>query len=276
MKSRSRPPTPRAIPTPIDAAELRGAPRVAADLPVELHVGGLPGPLTGRTRDIGVTGLCVATPSVYDYKALRRVAVALPGGRFELGAEARWQRDRRSDRHVLTGISFTETPLDAVDQLWDLVLDAGKRFARFLHAHSDLHGLGMEEALGLAQISRYRDVAPGATLYREKTAEPGEDSIFLVAEGEVVLQLRVRDAREARLARLGPGQMFGGMPLVAECPHAESAVAASAVRLFEIDRLAYAHLCHAKPWLAQRLGMSLARTYTRRLHDGLARLRENF
>lgn len=276
MKSRSRPlPQPVARPS-LDSHELRGAPRVAADLPVELHLTGLPGPLVGRTRDVGVTGLCVATTSVYDVKSLRRVSLTLPGGRFELAAEGRWQRERRNDRHVLTGIAFTESPLDAVDLLWDLVLDAGKRFARFLHAHSDLHGLGMEEALGLAQISRYRDVAEGTTLYREKTSEPGEDSIFLVAQGEVALQLRVRDAREARLARLGPGEMFGGMPLVAECAHAESAVAATAVRLFEIDRLAYAHLCHAKPWLAQRLGMSLARTYTRRLHDGLSRLRENF
>lgn len=275
MTPRSRTPH-HPVPIASDPAELRGAPRVAADLPIELHVGGLPGSLAARSRDVGVGGVCVATPSPYDYKALRRVVIVLPGGRFALGAEARWQRARRSDRHVLTGISFTEAPLDAIDALWDLVLDAGKRFARFLHAHSDLHGLGMEEALGLAQISRYRDVAAGVTLYREKTAEPGEDSIFLVAEGEVVLQLRVRDARLARLACLGPGQMFGGMPLVAECAHAESAVAASAVRLFEIDRLAYVHLCHAKPWLAQRLGMSLARTYTRRLHDGLARLRENF
>jgi len=276
MKSRHRSLPAPAIRPPFDSPDLRGAPRVAADLPLELHLVGLPGPLVGRTRDVGVTGLCAATTSVYDIKAVRRIVVTLPGGRIELGAEARWQRDRRSDRHVLTGVAFTESPLDAVDLLWDLVLDAGKRFARFLHAHSDLHGLGMEEALGLAQISRYRDVVEGATLYREKSAEPGEDSIFLVAQGEVALQLRIRDSRETRLARLGPGQMFGGMPLVAACPHAESAIATTAARLFEIDRHAYGHLCHAKPWLAQRLAMSLARTYTRRLHDALSRLRENF
>jgi CRP-like cAMP-binding protein len=259
-----------------DALELRGAPRVAANLPLELHVGGLPGALAGRTRDLGVTGLCAATSTVYDLRSLRRVVVVLPKGRIELGAEGCWQRDLRSDRHVLTGVAFTELPLDAADLLWDFVLDGGKGFARFLHAHSDLHGLGMEEALGLAQISRHREVAAGATIYRQETAHPGEDSIFLVASGAVALQLRVRDARETRLARLGPGMLFGGMPLVADAPHAESAVAESDVVLFEIDRNAYAHLARAKPWLAQRLGMSLARTYVRRLHLALSRLREVF
>lgn len=269
-------------PRPVsDGFELRGTPRVGADYEVELQVGDLPAPLVARTRDVGVTGACVATASPFAIKSLHRVVLHLPAGRLSPGegrlsleAEGRWQRETRTDAAVLTGISFIEPPAKAIDVLWDVVLDAGKELARFLYSHTDLNGMGVEEALGLAQISRYRDVPAGQTLYRQDTARPGEDSIFLVMQGAVLLQVRVRDARETLFARVGPGQIFGGMPLIAEAPHAESAVAESAARLLEIDRDAWNYLRTAKPWLAHRMAASLDRVVARRLRDVLVRVRD--
>lgn len=270
MSSTSRAPRPLS-----NGMDLRGTPRVGVDFAVELYLNDLPGPIAGRTRDLGVTGLCVATPSVFAIKSLHRVIVVTPGGeRLRAQAEGRWQRESGSDPSILTGVSFVEPPSEIVNVLWDVVLDAGKELARFLYAHSDLHGLGVEEALGIAQISRFRDLPPGATIYRQNSETAGDDSIFLVTQGSVLLQVRVRDARETLIARLGPGQMFGGTPLVAEAPHAESAVADTNVRLLEIDRDAWSYLQAAKPWLAQRLGSSLNRTVARRLSDVLARVRD--
>lgn len=269
----SLPPAPNSRPVS-DGFELRGTPRVGADFEVELHVSDLPAPLVARTRDIGVTGACVATSSPFAIKSLHRVVVHLPAGRLSLEAEGRWQRETKTDSAILTGVSFIEPPASAVDVLWDVVLDAGKELARFLYSHTDLNGMGVEEALGLAQISRYRDVPAGQTIYRQDSARPGEDSIFLVTRGSVLLQVRVRDARETLFARLGPGQIFGGMPLIAEAPHAESAVADSVVRLLEIDRDAWSYLRSAKPWLAHRVASSLDRVVARRLRDVLVRVRD--
>lgn len=64
------------------------------------------------------------------------------------------------------------------------------------------------------------------------------------------------------------------MPLVGDCAHPESAVAECETRLLEIDRDAFRYLEGARPWLAQRLAFAVARTYTRRLHEVLARLRD--
>ncbi len=269
-------PTTNRTPRPLSGGmDLRGAPRVGADYPVELFVNDLPGPLAGRTRDLGITGLCVATPSVFAIKALHRVVIALPNGeRLRAQAEARWQRESASDPSILTGVSLVEPPAEVINALWDVVLDAGKELARFLYAHSDLHGLGVEEALGIAQISRYRDLPPGATIYRQDSSRPGDDSIFVVTSGSVLLQVRVRGARETLIARLGPGQMFGGAPLVAESPHPETALADTNVRLLEVDRDAWSYLQSARPWLAQRLASNLNRTVARRLTDVLARVRD--
>jgi len=104
-------------------------------------------------------------------------------------------------------------------------------------------------------------------VYRQGSAEVGEDSLFLVTEGSVALQLRVRDAIERDFARLVPGDLFGGLPLVCGEPHAESAIAATDCELLEIDAAAWRYLRTARPWLGQRLGQALLRVSASRVRQ---------
>jgi len=254
--------------------EVRGSGRVGSDLPVELHVSELPAPLLARSRDIGVGGMCIATPSPFALKSVRRVVIGLPSCPLTVEAEGRWQVDATGDDVVLSGIAFPCPSPEAVEALTNFVLESGRTLARFLYAQSELRDFGLEEILGLAQITRFCDVTAGRFIYRQDTARPREDSIFVIARGEVSLQARARGAREVTLARLQPGHVFGGMPLVGDAAHPESAVAETDCRLLEIDRDAFGYLEKARPWLAQRLAFAVARTYTKRLHEILGRIRD--
>ncbi len=121
--------------------------------------------------------------------------------------------------------------------------------------------------MGLAQVTRYRQVNAGRMLYRQDTRNPGEDSIFLLTQGRIALRVRFRDVRDLDFADLGPGEIFGGFPLVADLAHTESAVAESDCSLLEIDDTAYRYLCTARPWLAQKLATALVRISAIRLRN---------
>lgn len=258
-----------------DARDLRTGPRVGIDFPLDLYTTDFSGPLPARTRDLGVGGLCLATASPFAVKGAQRVVLKLPGAALELPVEGVWQREARAERLVLSGLAFVDLPDAAVDRLWDVVLECGKSLARFLYARSSLRDFGVEEAMGLAQISRIRDLPAGGFLYHQDSSAPGEDSVFLVFSGSVVLQTRVRGAREIVFGRAVPGEICGGLPLFADVPHAESAVADGDVRLLEIDRDAWAYLRSTKPWLAHRLALAVTRTTARRLHDVFTRVRDH-
>lgn len=249
----------------------RSDPRVGADHRAELAID-LPGALVGQTRDLGIGGACIATSSGFSYRSIRRVTLHLPGGPVTLDAEGRWQREEPSEKVMLTGVCFLDPPDEVVTRLWDLVLDSGKALARFLYGDTDLSHFSVDEAVGLAHASRWRSVGVGQYVYRGDVARSGASSIFVVYRGEVALQLRVRGSFDHVLARLGPGRLFGGLPLVAEGLPSESAQAASDVRLLEIHESSFRYLCAAKPWLAQRLAQAVTSTYAQRAGALLARV----
>ncbi|RIL04906.1 MAG: hypothetical protein DCC71_12365 [Proteobacteria bacterium] len=253
-------------------AQARAIPRVGADLAAEIHSGDFAQPLAARTRDVGVGGVCVATVSPFSYRSVRRVTLELPGGRVALAARGSWQVVEHAENVVLTGIEFTEVDERTLHTLWDVVMDGGKTLARFLHGGSDLAHLGADEAVGIAHASRWKEVPAGRYIYRSDVARSGASSIFLVHDGAVVLQLRVRGAIDRAVARLGPGRLFGGLPLIAEAVPGESAVAQTDVRLLEIHGPAFRFLCSGKPWLAQRLAQAVTAAYARRAGALLAEL----
>ena len=109
----------------------------------------------------------------------------------------------------------------------------------------------------------------GDTIYRQGTRGEGNDSIYLITEGRVTLQLRIRGAIEQTLTTLSTGDLFGGMPLLADLPHSESAIADTEVRLLEVDQAAFRHLRSMKPWLGHRLGVALLRVHAQRMADTL-------
>lgn len=255
-----------------DPLEMRATPRVGADYPVQVYSSEFSGPLVGRTRDLGVGGLCVATSSPFSFKSITQVGLGLPDRTLLLPAQGCWQREEPADELMLTGVSFKEASAEDLNTIWSLVLDAGKHLARFMYENSDVRELGLEEAMGLAQITRFRDIRAGRSLYRQGTRQPGETSLFLLMRGIVVLQVRVKDAIEVEIARLQPGEIFGGTPIIASVPHPESAVAETDVRLLEIDEAAFRYIRCVKPWLGYRLGTAMTRTSALRLSALLKRL----
>ena len=250
---------------PVDPLEVRSNPRVGTDLPVELYASDFGGALLGRSRDLSIGGACIATASPFAIKSLQRVVISFPTERLSIDAIGCWQREDEAEKLVLTGVQFENPTSEQLEVVWDQVLDSGKRLARFLYERTALHELGLEEAMGLAQVTRFRGMNPGDMIYRQGTMHDGADSIFLIAEGSVTLQVRVRDAIERPLVQLGVGDLFGGLPLLADLPHCESAIADSAVRLLEIDGAAYRHLRSMKPWLGHRLGVALLRVHAQRM-----------
>ena len=250
---------------PLDPLEVRNNPRVGADLAVELYATDFGGALLGRTRDLSIGGACIATPSPFNVKSVQRVVLDLPSQKIMLNAVGCWQRDDPAERVVLTGVQFENAHSEQLDLVWDQVLDSGKRLARFLYEKTALHELGLEEAMGLAQVTRYRALEPGDQIYRQGQRGEGGDSIFLITEGTVTLQVRVRDAIERPLCQLQVGDLFGGLPLLADLPHAESAIADTRVKLLELDSEAFRHLRSMKPWLGHRLGVALLRVHAQRV-----------
>ena len=250
-----------------DPLDLRGVPRVAADLPASLYSTDMAGPIPCRVRDLSVTGACIATASPFALKSVQRVVVTLPRGSLALDAQGTWQRDAQADDVILSGLKFCDPPKESLDQLWELVFSIGQQLARFLLERTQLQELGVEEGLGLAQTSRFRDIPAGRIIYRQDTALAGEESIFVLVEGTVALQARVRDAFDVETHRLHPGDMFGGLPLIGAGPHAETAVAVVNSRLLEIDRQAYRFMRQTRPWLGFRVGQALLRTYAVRLRE---------
>jgi len=91
------------------------------------------------------------------------------------------------------------------------------------------------------------------------------DSIFVVWSGQVALSLKVRAGEDLTLARLSPGGVFGGLPLIANMPNLETAIAVSETRLLEISHGSFSFARLAKPILAQRLTQVVARGYAQRV-----------
>lgn len=250
---------------PKDPMELRAQPRVATDFPVRLYSHDFSGPLHGRTRDLGLHGACLATASPFAIKSLYRIELILPTVLVEVSARGCWQREQPGDDLIFTGIAFGGLSPSQNEAIWRILIGAGQQLARFLYENSTLWELGLEEAMGLSQVTRYRSIPAGRTLYRQDTRNPGEDSIFLLMEGQVGLQVRVRDALELDVGRLGPGDLFGGFPLVVDLPHIESAIAETDTSLLEIDSAAFRYVRSAKPWLGQRLTSAVIRVSAERV-----------
>lgn len=264
-----------------DPLELRSDPRIAIHAPAHIYSTEFSGALPAVVRDLSIKGACISTPSPFAFKSVDRIEVDLPSGRLCLSAQGCWQRDEDADNVVLTGLRFEDEDAAAKDQLWSAVLQGGQHIARFILETCALPELTLEDALGLAQVTRHRQIPTGRSIYTQpspslkptasdETTDDGsesscDDSFFLMLRGDVALTLRIRDARDRETARLSRGDAFGGLPLVSGIPHTESAIAASDSELLEIDAGSFRYLRTARPWLGQRLGQAILRTNAQRL-----------
>lgn len=252
----------------------RGDPRIGTDLPARLYSSDFRGPLAALTRDLSVGGACVATESPIATKSIDRIEIQIDGSWLGIEAQGRWQNTLPGDDVVMTGIEFVNPPDEAVDRLWDAVLEGGKQLARFLYVGSDLRPLGVDGAMGLSQITRVRKLPAGHTIYRQDHDPESSGSIFVVESGSVILQVRARGVREIPIDRVSVGQVFGGLAMLAGVPPTESAITENETSLLEFDARGYKYLARNKPWLAQELGHIVTTAYVRRLHRVLEKVRD--
>lgn len=244
--------------------------RVALDRPVRLELDGPSGSLPARLRDLSLGGACVSTRSPIALQSVRRISLDLCGERALLRAEGRWQ-GAASDLQVSIGLSFREASHHERDLLEHTIDHAARLLAKFVESSPELPKLSHEDAMALALCSRYRTVPQGGVVYRQGASEPAGDSFLIVAEGEIVLHRRVRDARNVTLSRLGARTLFGGLPLLADVPNLEYAVASVPSRLLEITRPSFALMRIVNPLLAQRVTRYATAAHLNRLSALLER-----
>jgi len=247
----------------------RGLPRIGIALPVLVEVGGLSTPLLGRTRDLGMNGICAATPTCFAYQDVRGIALHGPEGKLHLAAEGRWQEEAAGRDAFFTGISLCEPQDSSVDRLWDIVHGRTKWLTRWLAQQSEFAALDLRDLLELAHVTRLRDLRVGQVLYRQAIETPSSDSLFVVLSGRLALELRTARERRVDVAELGPGSVFGGLGLVTELPPHETCIAAADSSLLEVSRGAFINLKCAAPGLAFELAAIAVRCHSARIVSAL-------
>jgi hypothetical protein len=244
--------------------------RVAADFEVALYSRDFSGPLGAQVRDISVSGICIATPSIVALSSLSRIVLHLPTGRHEIAIEGRWQSEPSGEESVLSGVAFSDLCAEEEAQLWEVVHDCGRALARFVYGKSELRELGREDAAHIAQASRLRRVPRGRTLYEPGDTAPANDSVFIVRDGAVTLSLDSAQGTARELGRLSCGDIFGGLPMTAAIPNIDRAIATEDTTLVEISGSAFAYLRLAQPLSAQRLTKVITRRHIERLQGVIA------
>lgn len=250
----------------------RGAPRVAMAFPVALHVTGLAGPLEGRARDLSISGVGVETPTRFALAELRRVTLLPAGARIELAAAGRWQRELPAERSFLTGIQLLQVEGPALDQIWDLVHAQAKSLTHWLSKQPAFEGLDLNQCVDLAHLTRLRELPTGARVYRQGVSASGEDSLFVLMRGSVVLELRTPRQRTLVMGRVAPGQMFGGAALLTGEPAGESAIIERDATLLEISRATFENLAATNAELAFGIAAIAMRSHRAHAESALVRL----
>jgi CRP-like cAMP-binding protein len=87
------------------------------------------------------------------------------------------------------------------------------------------------DSQALAERATMRTLARGEHLFREGDVA---ESLFVVARGELAVASRAYDGRESIVAVLGPGEVFGELPLFDAAPRSADARAVTAAEALEI------------------------------------------
>lgn len=245
--------------------ESRSDYRVAADFAVEIHSRDFNPPLPARARDLSAGGICIATPAPFVLDGVHALTMHLPSGPLRLDVHGRWQKSLSFDDAVLSGIAFSSFTPAEVSILWDVVHDTARELGSFVYKSFSEAEPTIDNAMSVAQISRTRIVGRRKLIYQRGLDADEDDSIFIVRTGQVHLHLPMRAGNEVPIADLGPGDLFGGLAMLASIPHFESARTNEETMLLEISRASFSYMRLAKPLVAHWLGGLVMRSYLGRL-----------
>jgi CRP-like cAMP-binding protein len=131
--------------------------------------------------------------------------------------------------------------------------------------------LSRDEVALVRGLLEERAFAAGARLVEEGT--PGRE-LYIIATGAAEVLKKTADGREARIAELGPGAVFGEMALVGIMPRAASVRATGDLTALVLPYQKMTALSKDHLQTFTVLIMNLARDICRRLHQADAVLGE--
>jgi CRP-like cAMP-binding protein len=243
---------------------------VAVWIPGQLKLSG-PGDIECRLRDIGTGGACIQTSSPIGVGDLRWLQVELPDGVVRLPVSGKWQKEAGPEQAILTGVAFEEIAAADAQRIEDFVHERLIGLSRQFQNCPELPEIGLDEAMDLALVSRYRTASAGRYLFLEGS-NALDDSVFLVVGGAVAIEVEIHGLRFS-VDRVERGSVFGGISLLApSLKPSLSAMASRDVTLLEVDRESYAYLRRAKPVVANRLHRAIVEQHVSQLQECIARV----
>ncbi len=128
--------------------------------------------------------------------------------------------------------------------------------------------LSVSELIELMHLLHERIFAPGETIFNE--GEPGL-GLYVVFRGEVEIGKAMKDGK-GRVARLGPGEVFGEVSFVDGSGRSATATSGAKTELIGFYRTELFDLCKRKPALASKILLALARQMGTRMRAMLQML----
>jgi CRP-like cAMP-binding protein len=125
----------------------------------------------------------------------------------------------------------------------------------------------------LAQVASYALWAPGETVFREGSRG---DSLYLVVEGSVAIEVAVPQRGRVRIATIGPGELFGWSSLFYEKPKTALAAVLTATRAVAFDAARLRAQCESDPEFGFRLTRIVLHLVSDRLKATRAQLIDMF
>ena len=148
------------------------------------------------------------------------------------------------------------TDIEDGQALWSFIQERGRQLALFLHSCDGLGQLDFQEVFELALTTRLREVEHGQMIYGGAETETSP-SILALFRGSVALE-RASGRRNENFALVKPGELFGGIPMIAGCTPFERAVANKNSTVLEFLGYNVEYLISAKPLV----GLALIRAAT--------------
>src|SRR5262245_35252704 len=121
----------------------------------------------------------------------------------------------------------------------------------------------------LADALAVRAVPAGTVLFEE--GSPG-DALFVLSEGEILIDKRLEAGGTAEIARLHPGDIFGEMALIERQPHSARAVADTDAVLLVLGAEDLVRWLRSDAQTAATFFLEVMRLMSRRLHQSTNRV----